>query len=201
MKEIVTVTQVFDFDELSSEARDKAIESLSDINTDFDWWDCTYDDINELARRFGLNISIEGFDTYRRNIAVKGDYTYKADGLKQLKDYAPNEGELISLVVQLDALQKTLKPYEEVEDEPREAFLEARLGVNGHCDTTVVSACIEGDNGDADSELEDILREICEVFLSMLIRDYEYRTSREAIIDTIKANEWTFTKDGKMFNE
>ena len=40
MKTIETV--VYDFDELSDEAKQKAINNLSDINVDYGWWEFQY---------------------------------------------------------------------------------------------------------------------------------------------------------------
>ena len=49
---------------------------------------------------------------------------------------------------------------------------------------------------DLDEEFE---RALGEEYLSMLRREYEYQTSEEAIIETINANEYEFTEDGKLF--
>ena len=51
------VVQVFTFDELSEEAKDRVIEEYWDINVCFDWWDSVYED----AKTIGCNM-IEGFD-------------------------------------------------------------------------------------------------------------------------------------------
>jgi hypothetical protein len=42
-------------------------------------------------------------------------------------------------------------------------------------------------------------RALGEEYLSILRKEYEYLTSEEAIIETIQANEYEFTEDGKMF--
>ena len=57
MKTIKTV--VYDFDELSEEAKQNAISNLSDININHKWWEFTYDD----AENIGLRIT--GFDVGR----------------------------------------------------------------------------------------------------------------------------------------
>ena len=50
---------VYSFAELTDEQKQKAVENLWDINVNYDWWDCTYDDANTV----GLKIS--GFDIDR----------------------------------------------------------------------------------------------------------------------------------------
>jgi len=49
-------TTAYSFDELSEASKQKAIEKLSTINVDFEWWESTYED----AKHVGLEIN--GFD-------------------------------------------------------------------------------------------------------------------------------------------
>ncbi len=65
-------TKVYKFDELSKEAQQKAIERLSDINVDYDWWQSTYED----AANIGLKIT--GFDL-DQNRHAKGEFTLSAN--------------------------------------------------------------------------------------------------------------------------
>jgi hypothetical protein len=44
----------------------------------------------------------------------------------------------------------------------------------------------------------DFLRSLAEDYRIMLQREYEYLTSREAIIETIEANDYEFTEDGEL---
>jgi hypothetical protein len=49
-------------------------------------------------------------------------------------------------------------------------------------------------------ELEDeFLKSLCEDYRIILQDSYEYLTSKEAIIESIEANEYEFTKDGKLY--
>ena len=62
------------------------------------------------------------------------------------------------------------------------------------------------DNGENSFEAEEKLEELekeftlelSEIYLSMLRNEYEYQMSKEAIIETIEANEYEFTIDGKV---
>ena len=58
-------TKVYDFDELSDDAKEKAIEKLYDINVNYEWFDSIYDDAENVG------IKIESFDIYRKNIDIK----------------------------------------------------------------------------------------------------------------------------------
>lgn len=48
-----TETKVYPFDELSEDAKEKAIENLASINVDYDWWECTLED----AKNIGIKIT------------------------------------------------------------------------------------------------------------------------------------------------
>ncbi len=50
--EIIT-RNLYKFDELTEAAQEKAVERLSDLNVDYEWWESTYED----AENIGLKIS------------------------------------------------------------------------------------------------------------------------------------------------
>ena len=54
----------------------------------------------------------------------------------------------------------------------------------------------EDELSDLDSEF---LKSICEDYRIMLSNEYDYLTSEKAIIETIQANEYEFTADGRRF--
>jgi len=56
-------TKLYHFDELSEEAKQKAIEGLSDINTDYEWWESTYED----AENIGLKLTSFGLDRMQKD--------------------------------------------------------------------------------------------------------------------------------------
>lgn len=59
-------TKVYPFGELSETAKEKAVEKLSDINVDYEWWESTFEDAGNVG------IKITSFDTGRGNYC-KGD--------------------------------------------------------------------------------------------------------------------------------
>jgi hypothetical protein len=59
MKEIKTI--VYDFDELSESAKQKALNELYDINVNDGWWDFDYEDAENIG------VKIIGFDIGRGN--------------------------------------------------------------------------------------------------------------------------------------
>lgn len=66
MRTFTTTTTVYTFDELSDDAKQKALEDNSEINVEYwEWWDSIEGDANEI----GLDIT--EFDTDRQTIGGK----------------------------------------------------------------------------------------------------------------------------------
>lgn len=177
MRTIVTRTDVYKFDELSEEAKQTAVERLYDINVSFDWWDSVYDDAKTI------DCKISGFDTGRGNSIdfacadacrtarlILANHGTECDTFKLAEKYAKDHGKII-------------EEADKDEDEDEEGELTDEYAV----DTLL-------DELDADFE-----RALGEEYLSILRQEYEYLTSHEAIIETIKANEYDFTEDGRLF--
>jgi hypothetical protein len=161
MRTITTHTDAYKFEELTDEAKEKAIANLYDINVDFDWWDCIYDD----AKTIGCKI--KEFDIDR------GSYC------KLVCDDAHETARLI-----VENHGKTCDTYK-LADEYLKDY--DKLGR----DEDAVDKLLD--------ELEtEFKRALGEEYLSLLRREYEYLTSEDAIVETIQANEYEFTEDGKL---
>jgi len=170
-------TKVYKFEELTTEAQNKAIQSFGDINVDYDWWNSVYDD----AEQIGLEIKEFNID---RGSYCKGEFIYPAyDVANKIKE---NHGQTcetyktaIAFIAEWDAL------------------------VVKHSDGITTDKVAEDNDYEFDQEAEDIenefLKSICEDYRIMLSKEYDYLTSNEAIIDSIKANEYEFTKEGNQF--
>jgi len=163
---------VYKFAELSEEAQQNAIEKLFDINVDHNWWDDTYSD----AENIGLKIT--GFDLDRNKHAT-GELLWSACEVAQ--NILNNHGE-------------QCETYKTAAN-----FLEAH--------NPIFSAYMDETSEQYESrEAEDKLQDLESDFLNSLLSDYvqilqnesEYLTSKEAIIDTINANDYDFLQTGNM---
>lgn len=167
-------TKVYQFNELSAEAQEKALNSMWDINVDYQWWDFTYDDAKSVG------IKIKSFDIDRGsycNIELESGAEYTAHKI------IDEHGSVCETYI---LSQEYLKERDNVIDTaPRDE--------NGDYE----------DEYELDSildEIEDEYRKSLEgAYLSMLKNEYEYLTSVEAVKETIIANEYEFTIDGNMF--
>lgn len=140
--------KIFKFDELSSEAKENAIEYFSDINTDY-WWDFICDD----AKNIGLDI-VE-FDLYLNQYNIKPIESFSKIKELILKNHG-KETETYKIVDQYDLRNFTQK--------------------------------------------HNMIEGLKKAYIKMLHNEYEYLTSDPAIIETIKANDYEFYENGKLYS-
>ena len=76
-------TEIFTFDELSDEAKEKAREWYRDGALDYDWWESTYED----AANIGLKIT--AFDLHHGTIEGKLIFSIEDSIEKILTDHGP----------------------------------------------------------------------------------------------------------------
>lgn len=168
---------LYKFDELSEESKQHAIEKLWDINVDYGWWNWTYED----AKNIGLKIT--GFDIDRGNYC---------------------EGEIITSHTEL--AECILKNHGEQCETYQTAqnFLNERDNlVYKYSDKINCEVVTEENEYDFDQEcdcLEDeFLKNILEDYRVMLSDEYDFLTKEDAIIETIKSNDYDFTEDGNIY--
>lgn len=167
-----TIT-IYEFDELNDEQKQKAIDGLHDINTDYEWWDCTYED----AKTIGLNI-IE-FDIYRASY-VKADFIGSAreTAEKILKEHGEKCETFIDATNLIEELDKAV---DEAEKDENNCFVD-------ECELDLKMDELES----------EFLKTVQENYRIMLQKEFEYQTSEEAIIESIRSNEYEFYSDGRL---
>lgn len=157
MRTITKTYNVYSFDELSDEAKDRALNTLWDINVDHEWWSYLFED----AKYIGLDISEFNFYPYRY---LKGSFS-------------DDDPEMLAA--------KILDIYR-----PYHPLTELAMNWQHRLETepdTITDQCIE-----------DFFNNIKNEFFTILCNEYDYLTSREAIIETIKANEYEFLESGDL---
>ena len=158
------------FRELTADQQEKAIAKLADVNVDYEWWERSYDSIHEAAKLLGFYIDIQGFDIDRgQDVALKGTYYYEKGCVEATKNWP-------ALRPIAEALQQAQRPlfYRGTAVLSRS---NSRTGTVIDCD---------------DDDLKEAVRDFCHWACRVLQEDYEYLTSREAIIEAIEANEYDF---------
>jgi hypothetical protein len=196
----VVKTEVFKFDELSDEGKKKGVENLYDINvSDFEWWDCTYEDATEIAALMGIEISeiyFSGFSSQGDGACFECSYSYQKGGVKAVKDYAPIDKELHQIAARLQAIQR--KNFYKVGAEIKHS------GSYYHENCTDIQVwsnneAMGGANDEAYYGTKEALKDFMKWIYRQLERQYDYLTSEEAIVETIEANDYEFTAEGKLY--
>lgn len=175
MRTETTTRTLHTFDELSDEAKEKALQEYRDINFFYDWWDFIYED----SERVGLKI--DGFDLDRRRHAT-GKFIESAFecASKIIKEH----GETC----------ETYKTAKAFLSDWYELVIKHSDGIN----TDEVSEDNEYEfDKDADELESDFLKSILEDFSIILQNEYEYLYSDKAVREAIEANEYEFTEEGK----
>lgn len=170
-------TKLYKFSELSEKAKQKAIENMYDINVCFDWWMFAYQD----AEQIGLKIT--SFDIDRGNYC---EGKFIEDAQTVANKILLHHGEQCETY-------KTAKTFLSDWDQLVEKY----------SDGITKNKVAEGNECDFDNEADDLenefLKSLCEDFKTILSNEYEYQTSKDAIIETIEADEYEFTEEGNRY--
>jgi hypothetical protein len=163
--------KLYQFDELTEEAKEKAREWFRDGYLHEDWWESTYED----AKNIGLKI--DGFDLDRNKHAT-GGLMLSANEVAAniMRDHGDGCGTYELAEQFMEEYSPMLAKYMDEEDPEYE------------------SHCLEDDM----QYLEDWFeKQLLEEYASMLQNEYEYLLSDENVDDTIIINEYEFNENGK----
>lgn len=200
-------TPVFMFDQLSDEAKARALEKNYEVNVDHEWWDSVYDDAVMMAAVMGIDIScrrgssqaaiwFSGFSSQGDGACFEGQYSYKKGALKALKSEASagykdqQTGQWVTIEsnVELHRICKGLQ------DAQRGHFykLEADVKQRGHynhsgCTSIEVSHAedLSRDIGDAEDDIAQLLRDFMDWIYARLNAEYDYLTSEEQVKEAL----------------
>jgi hypothetical protein len=197
-KEMRTIkVQLYQFDELTEEAREKAREWFRDgVSSDFQFFsEYIIDDTKTIGKLFGLDIKhvfYSGFYSQGDGAFFEGSYEYKKDGLKKVKEYAPKDEELHKIVSELQEIQR-VNFYS----------LSATIKHSGfytHSGCMVIDVWDNRTDNRADTKTAEVLRGALKTFAdwiyNRLEKEYEYQSSDETVDETIRVNEYEFLENG-----
>lgn len=210
----VIATTVYRIDELPEGAKDRARAWYREGGFDHIWYDAVYEDFQRIAEILGIRLKVRttrlvggrtredpciwftGFWSQGDGAAWEGWYSYRKSAAAELRAYAPQDKTLHRIAATLQAVQ-------------RQNFYELRAEVTHrgnyyHAFTMAVSvtrgssAAVEI-TGDAEAIITDALRDLANWLYRQLEQEYEYLTSDEAVDETLVANGYTFTEEGRRF--
>lgn len=204
-----TVKTVYQFSELSDEAKETAREWYREGALDYDWWSSVYDDAVETAKILGIEFNpkpvklmsgatrydpciwFSGFSSQGDGACFEGVYRYAKGAAKAIRKARTDE-RLHRIADDLQAAQQ-----------PALYRLEARTAHSGHY---YHSGCMDvdasrTDDRDVTADQREALTMALRGFADWIYRQLEdeqrYQLSDEVIDETIIANEYEFYEGGR----
>ena len=166
--------EIYDFDELSESAQDRALDNIRTINNEcYEWWDFTYED----AETIGLCLTGFGLD---RNRHATGYFKNSAESCAHL--IIDNHGEACATTVSATVYLIDRNRFINNAPVDEDGELENEYNLTGLLD-------------DLD---EEFLKSILEDYSMVLQREYEYIDSKENLLEVIDCNEYTFNVNGQL---
>lgn len=168
---------LYQFEELSTESKEKAIEKNRIMNVEYDWWYFTCESMKEVG------VKIYSFDIYYRNINITIE-----DSEHTASKTIENFGEGMEIV-------KISKQF--IKD--RDALIK-RLGEgNDIAGYSVKEEFIDEYDEEIEYLEEEYRKEMAEEILTWLRDEYEFLQTDESVAETLICNDYEFTEDGTIY--
>lgn len=199
MRTVKQEYQVYNFDELEDDARQKAIDDSRGATSEWLDLDCETSEMKRLLEMFGFNdvkLHYSGFCSQGDGASFTASYKHIAGGLKAVKTEFAGAWfkEVIEYLELLEAINK-------------KCFYSLLYRVDSnsrYCHANTMNINYIDDyrgNRDFSKYEDDILeytRAIGNEFYSLLEKAYDGYLSDECIIENIEANGYEFYENGKM---
>ena len=188
-------TVVYDYDELDETAQEKARDWYRKGALDYEWWDVTFDTIRAAGVYLGIDakdIYFSGFYSQGDGACFVGRYSYRTGWRAALK--AEFGGDTLAELEKIGlALQKAQRPV----------FYTATARVAKRCDhyshENTVSIDVSADTDTVDDDaIDTALRDFMRWSYRLLEAEHDWLLADEQVIESIRANEYTFTADGEI---
>lgn len=187
MREETVTYKVFKFNELSDEAKKKALEHFYDINVDHDWWEFCYEGFSEQLKEVGIDCKKFYFsldrDKHIEPVNMRLEDHYKFIHEKVEENVRHSILDIADLYLATgDGYYRTIPVFD----------------THGYVDPNRCPRLYKTIDSLID-RCNEVLRSMLEDFISTLQKEYDYLTSEEAIIETINCNEYEFLENGEVY--
>lgn len=191
-KKVTKEYNVYKFDELSEEGKEKVLEKHRDINVDNEEWS------DGIIDEWRSKLEGQGFNNVE--IAYSGFWS-QGDGAS----FTAKSLDVDKIIKSL-GLKASKELLEEASAGEIDGEVKRTTTMYVHENTTSVFLGYHGENEKVNNEVADLEKQIQEYnyktnkeIYNELDKAYEYLTSDEQVIETIKSNDYEFTEDGKIF--
>ena len=213
MPEVIE-TLVYTLDELDERAKARARDWYRQTLPCDDWHDVIFEDFERVCEILGVELAtrpvrlhgggvrhrpciwFSGFSSQGDGACFEGRYSYRKGAAYKIRAYAPKDQRLVAIANQLQRIQRQ-NLY----------ALVARITHRGryfHAHSMEISVerashTWQPPTNRAEETLCEALRDLAQWLYRQLEREYDYLSSDEAVDETITANEYTFTENGRRF--
>ncbi len=210
----VIATTVYCLDELPEGARDRARAWYREGGFDQDWYDSVYKDFQRIAEILGIRLKtratrlvggrtredpciwFSGFWSQGDGACWEGSYSYRKSATADLRAYAPQDQTLHRIAETLQAAQRRNFYQLRAEVSHRGTYYHAfTMAVSVTRDSSTAAEVI----GDAEAVVTEVFRDLANWLYRQLEQEYDHLTSDEAVDETLVANGYTFTEEGRRF--
>lgn len=182
--------EVFEIDELSDDAKKRAIESLRDINVSHSWWELVYDKHKQIINDAGFinpELHFSGFWSQGDGACFDCDYV-------NIEQYAQTTNEKRVLALQKEeyidfGVMKNGYANHYSHEKTRYTDWSANRTVSG-----VLKAVCDG----LENKIENRRLELCRALYRDLEAEYSYLTSDELILEVIRDSDYHFLENGTL---
>lgn len=181
---------VYTFDELNDAAKECARQWFRDGAFDYEWYDCVYEDATECLKLAGFivdKIYFSGFSSQGDGACFEGSWSAaNTKPVKAMKQHAPQD----------KALHEIAATMREIAKRDRTASMSVKhRGHYEHSGCTEFSIdCVKEDTED---QIIQSSREAMDWIYKQLEREYDYQNADEQVDESILANGYEFTEEGK----
>ena len=219
------ITLVYQFDELSGKAKERAREWYRKGNCEDNYWsEAVIDDATGIATMLGIDLGRTAYETmggktkYKPTVYFSGFWsqgdgacfegTWRAKDVQadKLKAYAPQDKELHRIV---DGLAELAKEY------PDGYFSVKHRGHYSHSECTSFDVELPSEKeeeldygspewktlqvklGEDEDTLTQLARDFMDWIYKQLEKEWDYQNSDEQVDEAIKANEYEFLENGE----
>jgi hypothetical protein len=201
-------TEVFKFSELDDRAKERARDWYREGALDYEWWDCTFDDARACLALAGFNVRdiyFSGFSSQGDGAVFNGEWhANKAQPVKAMKQHASQDKKLHVIAAEARAIAKMRPDASLAAKHHGRGYYLSADDCSVHCaeDNPEERTAAEWKaHGAAEAELEEriveLARDAAHWIYRQLERQYEWLMSDEQVDESITANDYEFTEEGK----
>ena len=202
---------LYELQELNEQAKQKALDEYRYINVEHEWWDYIFEDFKTICATIGIiadtdKMYFRGFHSRGDGSAFDATINVPAllEGIRQekWKEYAPNEKlSFVAMTIDtriLNLFKMQLLDSPVIISKSHYIIVEQPFDFeyNKRTDFTHIEEKLEVIR----DWIEGVAKQLNRFFYKMLSDEYDNLISNELVTETIEANEYQFTSDGKPAN-